>query len=505
MPNTNSVPNMKPLLDPAQGSAPGSAKSNKYKNYRMNRRRKKKKRLKEQEEAKTSEVSQASPLLTEVQAFQSSSPVGPVRVPRLFGHDDTISDDAAPPIVLPPGYEHTGIGTTRLPKSSTVSNCSGRVRGAFYAHHLESTSLNATQRRDRQRKDRQKKAKQEEQLIKCHYQPEHSFGEDDMKNICLVFDGGKDHSTKPAQPTDLPASKSYRVVRIPHSGLAIADYHLSDPDKGLIFSPPDDFPYELECIAPFILSPRTAGLSITKMNSADQPNKLCHALQATLDAQQSQMKRGATKHVLGDPGVKVEYGCAGVQSKLSAVGVRSFTTNADKIGQANWNVIHDYIAHIEKVMRSIIDTRYLRFIQSAINLLDFKTFPRFGEESNHFIYNIGSLAVGVNVCLESHVDCDFALSVLCIHKLGPAYQPDDEVVAYFCFPKLGVAVPLRPGDVLFFNPNEPHCVSTRCRKSDKLYCVSFYLKRDVVGMNNNKLQLLPKEEKAANLFNNIYS
>ena len=260
-----------------------------------------------------------------------------------------------------------------------------------------------------------------------------------------------------------------------------------------------------ECIAPFLLSPRTAGLSITKMNSADQPNKLCHALQATLDAQHSMMKRGKTKHILGDPGVEVEYGCAGVQSKLNAVGVRSFTTSADEIGQAHWNVIHDYIVNVEKVMRSIVDTRYLRFIQSAINLLDYKTFPRFGEESNHFIYSIGSLAVGVNVCLESHTDCDFALSVVCIHKFGPAYQPDDEVVAYFCFPKLGIAVPLRPGDVLFFNPNEPHCISTRCCKNDKLYCVSFYLKRDVVGLNNNKLKLLPKEKQAANLYNNIYS
>jgi hypothetical protein len=41
-----------------------------------------------------------------------------------------------------------------------------------------------------------------------------------------------------------------------------------------------------------------------------------------------------------------------------------------------------------------------------------------------------------------------------------SYEVDDEVVVYFCFPTLGVAVPLRPGDFLMFNALIPHCISS---------------------------------------------
>ena len=54
------------------------------------------------------------------------------------------------------------------------------------------------------------------------------------------------------------------------------------------------------------------------------------------------------------------------------------------------------------------------------------------------------------------------------------YDVDDAIVVYFCFPTLGVSIPLRPGDYLFFNPLIPHCVSfkmqahPRCTACDNL-------------------------------------
>ena len=39
---------------------------------------------------------------------------------------------------------------------------------------------------------------------------------------------------------------------------------------------------------------------------------------------------------------------------------------------------------------------------------------------------------------------------------------NNDVIAYFCFPTLGVAVPLRPGDNFMFNALIPHCISSRC-------------------------------------------
>ncbi len=67
-------------------------------------------------------------------------------------------------------------------------------------------------------------------------------------------------------------------------------------------------------------------------------------------------------------------------------------------------------------------------------------------------------------------------------------------MAYFCFPTLGIAVALRPGDFFLFNPTIPHCLSSRCRNDDNVISVSSYLKTAVVGLNDNSLPLSDDQE-----------
>ena len=80
------------------------------------------------------------------------------------------------------------------------------------------------------------------------------------------------------------------------------------------------------------------------------------------------------------------------------------------------------------------------------------------------------------------------MSMVQIHLKGKdKYEVDDDIVVYFCFPTLGVAVPLRPGDFLLFNALIPHGVSSRCRIDGNIFSIAMYLKTSVVGMNNNQL------------------
>ena len=72
--------------------------------------------------------------------------------------------------------------------------------------------------------------------------------------------------------------------------------------------------------------------------------------------------------------------------------------------------------------------------------------------------------------------------------------PKDRVVAYCCFFRLGIAVALRLEALLIFNTLEPHAISSRCHKTDKLLWVSMYLKTAVVGQSNNDLKLTDKQE-----------
>jgi hypothetical protein len=100
----------------------------------------------------------------------------------------------------------------------------------------------------------------------------------------------------------------------------------------------------------------------------------------------------------------------------------------------------------------------------------------------------GALAFWGNVFLRCHTNFDFTMSMVQIHvNRKDKYEVDDDIVVYFCFPTLGVDVPLQQGDFLLFNALIPHCVLSRCRIDDNIFSVAMYLKTSVIGMNNNQL------------------
>jgi hypothetical protein len=103
--------------------------------------------------------------------------------------------------------------------------------------------------------------------------------------------------------------------------------------------------------------------------------------------------------------------------------------------------------------------------------------PSSSRQENAIYYN--GLGFGINVYLRSHIDRDFTMSIVHV------YQVDDKSLCYFAFLRIGVAVALRPGDFLLFNPQEPHSISSPCRKEDDFICISSYLKTAVVGLNDN--------------------
>ena len=110
----------------------------------------------------------------------------------------------------------------------------------------------------------------------------------------------------------------------------------------------------------------------------------------------------------------------------------------------------------------------------------------------------GGIAFGANVHISCHTDSDFMYSVVSAHLREHKNQLNDRILVYFCFPRLGTAIPLRSGDLLVFNPSEPHAVSSRCRNDDLVYCMSMYLKTSVVGLNDNSLGLTTQQLDAMN-------
>ena len=85
-------------------------------------------------------------------------------------------------------------------------------------------------------------------------------------------------------------------------------------------------------------------------------------------------------------------------------------------------------------------------------------------------------------------------------KCKSEYLSNDDVVVYFCFLTIGVAVPLHPGDYLLFNARIPHCISSRCKVKEDILVTSIYLKTAVVGMNNNDLPLTEEQTRILERF-----
>ena len=52
---------------------------------------------------------------------------------------------------------------------------------------------------------------------------------------------------------------------------------------------------------------------------------------------------------------------------------------------------------------------------------------------------------------------------------------------------------LRPGDIIIFNAQKLHAVSSSCRVKDEVFCVSIYLKNAPVGLNDSSIDLTPMQ------------
>ena len=108
----------------------------------------------------------------------------------------------------------------------------------------------------------------------------------------------------------------------------------------------------------------------------------------------------------------------------------------------------------------------------------------------------------LNTQYQCHNDDDLLHSTVVVLKKGDVYTPNDGVVAYFCFPRLGIAVPMCPGDAIVFNAQELHCLSLRCKESDDIYGIGIYTKSMVVGGNDNIARVNVVDKYLSGLYEN---
>ena len=321
-----------------------------------------------------------------------------------------------------------------------------------------------------------------------------------FNTTCLVFDGGNYESTK-LQCPELSTKRHgglekdvknttkkklpWKCLNISMGDLWIAD--TLDPLKGITHPG-----------ALFTRIPRMAALSLTGMDSLEVSNRLCQSLLLGYQCQGRSLHRGNARRIFSDH----KYVCLGVQPNRASHGVRDATHHREQMPSHAWNCILDMIKNTEKALTSFVQTDVIRDLNYARDLLKFKTMSPSALYEGSSAKIFGGVAFGVNVHHSCHTDKDYTHSIVSVHLSGHHYQLDDRIVAYFCFPRIGIAVALRPGDLLVFNPSEPHAISSRCSEGDQVYCLSMYLKTAVVGLNDNIIKLSPTQEGLCKAYNN---
>jgi len=292
---------------------------------------------------------------------------------------------------------------------------------------------------------------------------------DDIRRHIVVCDGG-DTIDDAIQPES--SSSDVHYLRIRDGDLWIAD--TVNATLGLRFILPGD------TTPVFLRLPRIEALGI--MNDG---RSICSAMKSCASTQRQSLARGTQNHVFIDNSNK--YCCVGAQPGRAEKGVLSGLYRLKHGFLSNeWDSLHKILKRGEYAFDRYMDTDVIRHISCARSRVIFRTMepsPSSSYKKTARFYN--GLGFGINVYLRSHIDRDFTMSIVQVHIDNHVYQVDDKILCYFAFPRIGLAVALRPGDFLLFNPQEPHSISSRCRKEDEIFCISSYLKTDVVGLNDN--------------------
>jgi hypothetical protein len=123
-------------------------------------------------------------------------------------------------------------------------------------------------------------------------------------------------------------------------------------------------------------------------------------------------------------------------------------------------------------------------------MLNMKSFPRFNSARDRYTIppifdqagDFGpptAAAVGLKYWSVVHVDDDYYYATLSCQS---PIEGDSSILFYFAFPSYGIAVPMRSGSVLVFNPTVFHCC-TNPMKVGVTFC-SRYISAKICNTQN---------------------
>jgi hypothetical protein len=233
----------------------------------------------------------------------------------------------------------------------------------------------------------------------------------------------------------------------------VTDLHVQDDlrgEFGLTFR-------RIDGCLPFTRLPHNTSLQIISHCGLVKIYKALHACENLC----SPLCRSNKKCVFTDFGKTPRYACVGPQVSRNSQKVHNYPSFMQKLPSHHWESLLWLMGHAEESFKTTTDHQVISHIHHVKKAVPFKTFTTSNTQSNSSKF-FGEIAFGTNVFLRCYTNQDFTMSLSQFLVKGKAnYHLNDDVIVYFCFPTLGIAVPLCPGDYLLFNPLIPHYISTK--------------------------------------------
>jgi hypothetical protein len=181
----------------------------------------------------------------------------------------------------------------------------------------------------------------------------------------------------------------------------------------------------------FIWLPHSNALSIIASSGL---NRIYAALEACEKLRKFPLVQGEKMRIFTDYGKRVMYTCVGNHLSRNCQQVLDHAPFQDKLEKHHWEALM-WMMSAELCFKMIADHQVVSHIYHARMVIPFKTM----SGSKYY----GGIAYGCNVFLHCNTNADFTMSISQVFLKGRnRYKIDDEVVLYFYFPTLGVAVPL---------------------------------------------------------------
>jgi len=237
----------------------------------------------------------------------------------------------------------------------------------------------------------------------------------------------------------------------------------------------------------FTLVPRCKALKALGFRAQEEIEFCNNVCKHHTNTQRTRGKDGIST----SPGTK--YCCIGVTANQGGHGCND---NAFKSNPELRKDLSSFAKRREHLMVQYLSSATINGLQKSKELIGWNTLNK-GDNGL-----FASLAQQADYTSPAHVDDDSGYSCFSVQTDNldnnqTQYSMEAPVAHHFVFPTMGVAVAMRPGDVLFFNPLHYHCCSPKAGdyKDVPVFVSSLYLKTAVVGCNNNSVPLTQLQAK----------